>query len=126
MARVEGEDADALGFEPEVLTYTPPADGQISREQLEETLRTIHDPEFPVNILDLGLIYDVAINGFDVEVTMTLTSAACGMGPVLIQDVEERLMRVPYVENVSVKLVFDPPWSRDMMSEEVQLELNLF
>ena len=126
MARIEGHDADALGYEPEVLSLKPPEDGQISREQIWETLSTIHDPEIPVNIVDLGLIYGVDIVEDGVSVTMTLTSPGCGMGPVLVRDVEERVANVPFVANVNVDLVFDPPWSRDRMTEEAQLELGLF
>lgn len=126
MARIESENADALGFEPEILHYEPPADGNVSDSQVWDTLRTVHDPEIPVSIVDLGLIYDVRIENASVHVTMTLTAPGCGMGPVLVRDVEERLKRVPFVKSVSVNLVFDPPWSRDLMSEEAQLELGLF
>ena len=126
MARIEGENGDALGFEPDVLTYEPPADGKISEERVWDTLRTIHDPEIPVNVVDLGLIYGVAIEDGRVSVDMTLTSPGCGMGPVLVDDVKERLQRVPFVEETGVTLVWDPPWSRDRMSAEAQLELGLF
>ena len=126
MARIESEDADALGFEPEVLTFDTPADGKISEEQLWQALRSVHDPEIPVNIVDLGLIYDVAVNDNHVDIEMTLTAPGCGMGPVLVEDVKRRLQRVPLVEDSTVTLVFDPPWSRDMMSEEAQLDLGLF
>ena len=126
MARIESDNADALGFEPEILHYEPPTDGKVSETQVWDTLRTVHDPEIPVSIVDLGLIYDVRVENATVHVTMTLTAPGCGMGPVLVQDVEDRLKRVPFVEKVSVNLVFDPPWSRDLMSEEAQLELGLF
>ena len=126
MARIEGEDADALGFEPEVLEFEPPVDGKISNDQVWSALRTVHDPEIPVNIVDLGLVYDVEIENSSVSITMTLTAPGCGMGPVLVDDVKRRLQRVPFVSDSSVTLVFDPPWSRDMMSEEAQLDLGLF
>ena len=126
MARIESENADALGFEPEILHYDPPTDGKISEAQVWDTLHSVHDPEIPVNIVDLGLIYEVRVESDTVHVTMTLTAPGCGMGPVLVQDVEERLKRVPFVEKVSVGLVFNPPWSRDLMSDEAQLELGLF
>ncbi|MCY4143053.1 MAG: putative Fe-S cluster assembly protein SufT [Gammaproteobacteria bacterium] len=126
MARIEAENADALGFEPEVLAFEPPSDGRISSDQVWQALRTIHDPEIPVNVVDLGLIYDVAIARDQVDITMTLTAPGCGMGPVLVKDVEERVSKVPHVQQVAVDLVFDPPWSRDLMSEEAQLELGLF
>ena len=126
MARIEGEDADALGFEPEILSFEEPADGQVSSKQVWQALKTVHDPEIPVNIVDLGLVYDVSINDDLVKVKMTLTSAGCGMGPVLVEDVKRRLSRVPLVSDTDVTLVFDPPWSRAMMSEEAQLDLGLF
>ena len=126
MARIESEDADALGFEPEILTFETPDDGKISEDQVWQALRTVHDPEIPVNIVDLGLVYDVAVNDSQVDIQMTLTAPGCGMGPVLIEDVKRRLQRVPLVTDTNVSLVFDPPWSRDMMSEEAQLDLGLF
>ncbi len=126
MARVEAANADALGFEPETRQFETPADGKISNDQVWQALRTIHDPEIPVNIVDLGLVYEVEVADSEVAVTMTLTAPGCGMGPVLVQDVKTRLGEVPFVEDVAVDLVFDPPWSRDLMSEEAQLELGLF
>ena len=126
MARIESEDADALGFEPEVLTFDPPANGEIDIDQVWQALRTVHDPEIPVNIIDLGLVYDVKVVDHRVIIKMTLTAPGCGMGPVLVDDVKRRLCRVPLVQETDVSLVFDPPWSRDMMSEEAQLDLGLF
>ena len=126
MARIDGQDADAIGLIPEVLEFKPPANGQISHDQITQALCSVYDPEIPVNIVDLGLIYKYSIDEKNVNICMTLTAPGCGMGPVLVQDVEKRLNAVPYVENVNVELVFDPPWSRDMMSEEAQLELGLF
>lgn len=126
MARIEGEDADALGFEPEVLRLDPPTDGQVSEAQVWQALRTVHDPEIPVNIVDLGLVYECVVKDAQVDVDMTLTAPGCGMGPVLVADVERRVGNVPFVEGVRVNLVFDPPWHRDMMTEEAQLELGLF
>ena len=126
MARVDGEDADALGLEPEVLSLTPPTDGQVAEEQVWQALRTVHDPEIPVNIVDLGLVYGCSVEEGEVHVEMTLTAPGCGMGPVMVRDVERRVGRVPFVRGVRVDLVFDPPWQRDMMSEEAQLELGLY
>lgn len=127
MARIDGSDADALGLPTEVLEFSPPADGHIDPTQVDAALESVYDPEIPVNIVDLGLIYSVEIDepGI-VSVTMTLTAPGCGMGPVLVADVKARVARVPFVREVDVALVFDPPWSRDMMSEEAQLELGLF
>ena len=126
LARVDGTDADALGLEALELVFEPRGEAGVSREHVEQALASIFDPEIPVNLLDLGLIYDVAIDGSVVTVTMTLTAPGCGMGPVLVDDVKYRVGKVPGVETVEVELVFDPPWSREMMSEEARLELGMF
>src|SRR5690606_17455440 len=97
---------------------------------LDKVLDTIFDPEIPISILELGLVYGCDVIRRDdqnvVQVRMTLTAPTCGMGPVLVSDVEYRLRRVPNVDKVEVALVFDPPWSRDMISEAAQVELGLF
>lgn len=128
MARIDGEDADALGFEPVTLNFEPPADGRVSEEQVQTALASVYDPEIPVSIKDLGLIYSVHIdqNSGTVHIEMTLTAPGCGMGEVLVEEVKRRVRQVPGVRTVEVELVFDPPWSRDMMSEEAQLSLGLF
>ncbi len=131
MARIDGTDADAIGQAPLELDFDPPeADGSVREADLNTALGTIFDPEIPVNILDLGLVYGCdVIRRQDknvVQVRMTLTAPNCGMGPVLVGDVEDRLAKVPNVDEVEVALLFDPPWSRDMMTEEAQLELGLF
>lgn len=128
MARVDGEDADALGFEPQTLEFTEPADGLVDEDQVAQALASVFDPEIPVNIVDLGLIYKVSVNRETgaVAIDMTLTAPGCGMGDVLVADVKRRVGQVPFVTDVTVDLLFDPPWSRDMMSEEAQLELGLF
>lgn len=128
MVRVDGTDADALGLEPQVLEFTPPTDGRIREEQVWEALGTVYDPEVPVDLVSLGLIYamDIDQEAGTVAIRMTLTAPGCGMGPVLVGDVEYRVAQVPNVREVKVELVFDPPWSRDMMSEEAQLETGMF
>ncbi|MCC4307339.1 putative Fe-S cluster assembly protein SufT [Alcanivorax marinus] len=136
MARIDGTDADAIGQTPLELDFeAPEEDGSVRDEDLKQVLGTIFDPEIPVNIVDLGLVYgcDVIRRSLDsgetknvVQVRMTLTAPNCGMGPVLVGDVEDRLAKVPNVDEVEVALIFDPPWSRDMMTEEAQLELGLF
>ncbi len=128
MVRVDGTDADALGLEPVRLTFEPPADGQISEEQVWEALHTVYDPEVPVDLVNLGLIYQLDIDQASgtVRISMTLTAPGCGMGPVLVGDVEYRVAQVPFVKRTEVELVFDPPWSRDMMSEEAKLETGMF
>lgn len=127
MARIEGEDGDALGLEPVVLEFEPAADGKPSMAQVQEALASVYDPEIPVNIVELGLIYRCDIVAGDVvQIDLTLTAPGCGMGPVLVEDVKRRVARVPFVSDVVVQLVFDPPWSRDMMTEEAQLALGIF
>ncbi len=128
MARIDGTDADAIGYKAQEFNFETPADGSVHEDQVWEALKTIYDPEIPVNLVDLGLIYDVSIDQTSkvVNIKMTLTAPGCGMGPVLISDIKYRVAKVPNVSDVEVDLVFDPPWSRDMMSEEAQLETGLF
>lgn len=130
MARVDGLDAEALGMEPLQIDYVDKKTGKVNEDNLWLTLRTIYDPEIPVNLVDLGLIYDCRIEEHDgkciVNIKMTLTTPGCGMGPVLLADVQHRLVRVPHVDEVKVELVFDPPWDRSMMSEVAQLELGMY
>jgi probable FeS assembly SUF system protein SufT len=128
MLRIDGTDADAIGREPLTLSFEPKEDGNIDETQIWEALETVYDPEIPINLVSLGLIYGVAVDqqSGTVAIDMTLTAPGCGMGPVLVGDVEYRVGLVPNVKNVAVELVFDPPWSRDKMSEEAQLEAGLF
>lgn len=128
MVRVDGTDAAALGFEPQVLTFDPPPGDEILESQVWDALKTVFDPEIPVDLVNLGLIYKVEIDqeAKRVQIEMTLTAPACGMGPVLVGDVEYRVAQVPNVARVEVELVFDPPWNRQMMSEEAQLETGMF
>ncbi|HEY7885972.1 MAG TPA: putative Fe-S cluster assembly protein SufT [Cellvibrionaceae bacterium] len=128
MVRVDGTDAAAIGMTPEPLVFEPPTDNKIREDQVWQALKTVFDPEIPVDLVNLGLIYEVVIDQAQgqVRITMTLTAPACGMGPVLVGDVEYRVRKVPNVKSVAVDLVFDPPWSRDMMSEEAQLETGMF
>ena len=128
MIRVDGTDADALGLEPIKLGFEPRPDGKIDELQVWEALHTVYDPEIPVDLVNLGLIYkmDIDQDAGRVDIDMTLTAPGCGMGPVLVSDVEARVARVPNVKAVKVDLVLDPPWSREMMSEEAQLETGMF
>lgn len=131
LARVDGIDADALGLQREEIHYGTAIGDTPQETHVWDTLRTIYDPEIPVNIVDLGLVYGVQIDPSDngrqrVTVTMTLTSPTCGMGQVLADDVRYRVSKVPHVDEVQVNLVFDPPWSRDQISDEAKLELGLF
>jgi probable FeS assembly SUF system protein SufT len=133
MFRIEGKDADALGLQAEVKPASTGA--PVTQEQIEKEiwnqLRCCYDPEIPVNIVDLGLIYDchvvpVESSGFRVEVKMTLTAPGCGMGPMLAQDVQNRVLSLEGVQDVSVELVWDPPWNQAMMTEAARLQLGLF
>jgi probable FeS assembly SUF system protein SufT len=128
MLRIDGTDADALGQIVDVVSFEDDGSGQILEKQVWKALDSIFDPEIPVSLVELGLIYNVAIDQVSkkVDVQMTLTAPGCGMGPVLVGDVEYRTAKVPNVESVKVELVFDPPWSREMMSEEAQLETGMF
>lgn len=128
MYRIDGTDADAIGQVPEVIEFVDDGTQGVSEAQVRQALDTIYDPEIPISIVELGLIYDVVLDQETsaVKVIMTLTAPGCGMGPVLVSDVEYRVGKVPNVQSVSVDLVFDPPWSREMMSEEAQLEAGLF
>jgi probable FeS assembly SUF system protein SufT len=128
MLRIDGTDAAAIGMEPEELNFASQSNEHISEEQVWTAIDSIYDPEIPISIHSLGLVYKVEIEQQmkEVKVDMTLTAPGCGMGPVLVSDVEYRVGKVPNVESVKVNLVFDPPWSRDMMSEEAQLEAGLF
>lgn len=128
MVRVDGTDAGALGLEPEKLSFPPAETEEILETQVWEALSTIYDPEIPVDLVNLGLIYSVRVDqqAKRVDIEMTLTAPGCGMGPVLVGDVEYRVAKVPNVQAVKVELVFDPPWQRDMMSEEAQLATGMF
>jgi metal-sulfur cluster biosynthetic enzyme len=88
-------------------------------------LRTCYDPELPVNIVDLGLIYGIEIQESKVKVRMTLTSPACAMGQIIVSDVKNRLLSLPEIKDVEVEMVFDPPWDLSMMSEQAKLDLGI-
>ncbi|WP_210403676.1 putative Fe-S cluster assembly protein SufT [Cellvibrio sp. PSBB023] len=128
MVRVDGTDAHRLGLEPTHIEFPAPLDDQIIEAQVWQALGSVYDPEIPVDLVNLGLIYAVKIDqqAKQVDIQMTLTAPACGMGPVLVGDVEYRVRLVPNVKSVKVELVFDPPWQRHMMSEEAQLQTGMF
>jgi len=98
---------------------------QLTPEAVFETLKTVYDPEIPVNVVDLGLVYDVQINEKDVYVQMTLTFPGCGMGPFIAQQAEWAIQDIEGVEEVEIELVFDPPWSPDLISEEARSQLGI-
>ena len=98
---------------------------QISTADIYECLKTVFDPEIPVNVVDLGLIYDVQVKEGDVYVQMTLTFPGCGMGPFIAQQAEWAIQDVEGVEDVEIEMVFDPPWTPDLISEEAKAQLGL-
>lgn len=133
--RVEGRDADVLGLEVQARPAAQPAGAPVTQEALEgqiwNELKNVYDPEIPVNVVDLGLIYDCHLTpaeagGFRADVKMTLTAPGCGMGPVLQQDVHDRLVAMHGIREAQVDLVWDPPWSQAMMTEAARLQLGLY
>jgi probable FeS assembly SUF system protein SufT len=129
LVRVAGKDGDALGLVVLEIADVNETEGTVE-EKVNTQLRTCFDPEIPVNIMDLGLVYACDVlplgkNDYRVHITMTLTAVGCGMGPVLIGEVEEKIRQIKGVTDVKVELVFDPPWNRDMMSDEAKLQLGL-
>ncbi len=124
LARVAGKDGDALGMiimdDPDINEL----EGSIE-DKVWELLKTCFDPEIPVNIVDLGLVYECKVNDASVEIKMTLTAPGCGMGPVLVSEVEQKVRMIKEVTDVKVDLVFDPPWDRNMMSDVAKLQLGM-
>ncbi|MDE2939299.1 MAG: iron-sulfur cluster assembly protein [Chloroflexota bacterium] len=99
---------------------------EVSREEVYQALKTVYDPEIPVNVVDLGLIYDVQVNDDNnVFVQMTLTFPGCGMGPHIAQQAEWAVQDLDGVEEVEIELTFDPPWSPEMISEEARMMLGI-
>ena len=129
--RIPGEQADAIGKEPIRAPELPPGATEDDVRDLAWTqMRQCYDPEIPVNIVDLGLVYTCAVTpALDgtrkLSVSMTLTAPGCGMGEVLVRDVREKLELIPTVSQADVQLVFDPPWSQSMMSEAARLQTGM-
>ncbi|HSE12807.1 MAG TPA: putative Fe-S cluster assembly protein SufT [Rudaea sp.] len=129
--RISGENADALGKDrPEPLVLSEGAEDADVERLVWQQLRTCYDPEIPVNVVDLGLVYDCVLDKNDdgqrrVKVTMTLTAPGCGMGDILVDDVRSKLERVPTVAEADVELTFDPPWNHAMMSDVAKLETGM-
>lgn len=130
LARIDNKDADALG---------KPVQLAVSKEELKDSsikdliwsqMKTCYDPEIPVNVVDLGLIYECNIHEENdqhyVAVTMTLTAPGCGMGPIIAGEIEDKIAELPSVASVTVEIVFDPPWNHTMMSDAAKLELGMF
>lgn len=135
MYRVTGDLAEVLGEElpAEFAQAGESADAEHSgppdEDAVWEKLKMVFDPEIPVNIVDLGLVYSMDVNeegdAYKVEVAMTLTAPGCGMGPAIAEDAKNKVMQVPGVSDANVEIVWDPPWTQDMISEEGKMQLGL-
>ena len=136
LARISGENADALGEEAAAPPPPPPPSSgdpgdPPSKDQIWNSLKNVYDPEIPVNIVDLGLVYDCELmpaqegEGHRAEVKMTLTAPGCGMGPAIAADAESKIKGVPGMTEAKVDIVWDPPWNQDMISEEGKMVLGL-
>ena len=129
--RIAGGDADALGKEAADVPQLPPnASNEDVRELAWQQMKTCYDPEIPINIVDLGLVYSCDVLTDDngdriVDVKMTLTAPGCGMGDVLVQDVRDKVEIIPTVKRADVELVFDPPWNQSMMSDAARLQTGM-
>ena len=133
MARLDGQYADAIGEQAQSNTLASAAtgaDGAPDQELLWGQLRGVYDPEIPVNIVDLGLVYSLEVTkreagGHKVDVAMTLTAPGCGMGPAIAEDAKSKLMQVPGVDEADVRIVWEPVWNQNMISEEGKMKLGL-
>jgi probable FeS assembly SUF system protein SufT len=130
LVRVDGKDADAIGEEPVPLMSEEDRQGRTTQELAWEQLKTCYDPEIPVNIVDLGLVYKCEVEPVDgdgerVKVDFTLTAPGCGMGDFLRHDVQHKLLAIPGVKEADVQVVLDPPWDPSMMSDVARLQLGL-
>lgn len=129
--RISGSNADALGKEPPApIELAEDAGDEDVEKVVWDQLRTCFDPEIPINVVDLGLVYDVSLEhagerGRMVYVKMTLTAPGCGMGDILVDDVRTKLELIPTVDEADVDLVFDPPWNQSMMSDAAKLETGM-
>ncbi len=131
MFRIDVKDADALGLTPPAAIEAPAGEpAGLSEKMVWDQLKTVFDPEIPINIADLGLIYSCVTRpleqgGNRIEIKMSMTAPGCGMGDVLKTDVEGKLSQLPGVKEVNVELVFEPPWDHKRMSEAAKLQLGL-
>ena len=136
LARIDAKNAYALGFDVENSTVADTkkeitGDGTVNEQSVWDQLKTCYDPEIPINIVELGLIYQCDItplgaDGNQIDITMTLTSPGCGMGDYLADDIRSKILALPNVAKVNVDVTFEPPWSYDMMSEAAKLETGMF
>jgi probable FeS assembly SUF system protein SufT len=130
MVRIEGKDADAIGEEPPAVPAAADTAGKSTIDLAWDQLRTCFDPEIPVNIVDLGLVYKCDLtplgdDGQKATVEFTLTAPGCGMGDFLRQDVVQKLLSVPGIRDVDAQVVFDPQWNQSMMSDAARLQLGM-
>tara|TARA_B100001250_G_scaffold396628_1_gene402809 strand:+ start:1657 stop:2199 length:543 start_codon:yes stop_codon:yes gene_type:complete len=130
MAQISAENEDALGIKTEIKNNHDP-NSDFSEQLVWDQLKTCYDPEIPVNIVELGLIYDLRIQDLEsgeknILIKMTLTAPGCGMGPVISDEVERKVNALKNVKNVKVELVWEPQWNQGMMSEAAQLELGMY
>lgn len=132
MYRIAAKDSDALGKDnaESLVKDTHQNAEPATEEDVRENLKSVFDPEIPVNVVDLGLIYKVLLEevpdrGRIAFVDLTLTAPGCGMGPVIAEDVKGKVLELPGIDDAEVEIVWDPPWSQDMMSEEGKMELGL-
>jgi probable FeS assembly SUF system protein SufT len=129
--RIAGQDADAIGKTAAKPPEVPPgASDEDIKNIIWQQLKTCYDPEIPVNIVDLGLVYECEVSKSEdaartVDIKMTLTAPGCGMGEVLVQDVREKVQIIPTIAHANVELVFDPPWNQTMMSDEARLQTGM-
>jgi probable FeS assembly SUF system protein SufT len=129
MYRIDAKDADALGLSAALPKEKEPQQGSVTEQMVRDELKTVFDPEIPVNIVDLGLVYSAEVTprergGKKVGVKMSMTAPGCGMANVLKADVEGKLSRLPDVQEVEVEVVFDPPWHPGRMSDAAKLQLG--
>jgi probable FeS assembly SUF system protein SufT len=130
--RIAGENADAIGKESVKAPELPPNATEDDVKKLAwDQMRTCFDPEIPINIVDLGLVYECEVTPNEdgtrtIGVTMTLTAPGCGMGEVLVEDVKDKVKRIPTVSDAKVELTFDPPWNQSMMTEAARLQTGMF
>jgi probable FeS assembly SUF system protein SufT len=137
LARIDSKDADALGKAVDAAIATADFENMSLEDLVWTQLKTCYDPEIPINIVDLGLVYECKIeccsenengneNEYQILIKMTLTAPGCGMGPVIAADVKQKVAAIPGVKDAEVEIVFDPPWDREMMSEAAKLQLGVF
>ena len=130
MYRIDAQDADALGYNANSIQSEPSRQGPLTERMVWDALKTVFDPEIPVNIVDLGLVYSCVISDADnggksIAVRMAMTAPGCGMSGVLKADVESKLAKLPEVVKADIEVVFDPPWTPERMSEATRLQLGL-